>query len=307
LGEIEAVAGTRITPHLARPGNLSYLRNRVYPDRAALARRTDPLRPLLQELKPQEARKVREFQALQNRSLADAMVTLGFADIATSRRLVAAGAGAAPADLAARKIDEESVQKIGALFCDVHAVIPLQGGGLAVSSMPHPETVAVLRERLGADPELVADLPQAFFDFWRRMRSLRLAEGALTGHLASHSKLPAGTLARIKEMQRLVTDPADRLMLQMGMVSGETVHEALVATSGLRVWAQGNHVAALPPGIEALLAPGFAAKSGIRVVEASDGRVGLALRGLPSDQELLEVFQRCSGAAVRFRLEGEKA
>jgi hypothetical protein len=173
--------------------------------------------------------------------------------------------------------------------------------------MPHPEVTAMLRDKLGGSPQFVADLPQAFSDIWRRMRSLRLAESALTDHLAGKGQLPAGTLARIKEMQRLVTDPADRLILQLGMATPDTVHEALVATSGLRVWSGNNHAAALPPGIEALLAPGFAAKSGIHIVEAADGRVGFALRGLPSDDELLEVLQRCSGAMLRFRLEKEAA
>ena len=307
VGQVEAVSGVRITPHLARPGNISYLRNRAYPDRTPLVRRTDPLLPMLQELKPDEARRVREFQALQNRSLADAMVALGFSEVGQARTVVAAASGAVPIDLAASRIDETSVARIGALFCDVHGIIPLRDGGLAIGSMPHPEVTAVLRDKLGATPQFVADLPQAFSDLWRRMRSLRLAENALTDHLAGHGQLPAGTLARIKEMQRLVTDPADRLMLQLGMATPDTVHEALVATSGLRVWSGNNHAVALPPGIEALLAPGFAAKSGIHVVEAADGRVGFALRGLPSDEELLEVFQRCSGAMVRFRLGKESA
>jgi len=303
LGRIEAVAGTRVTPYLARPGNLGYLRNRVYPDRSPVVRRTDPLLPRLQDLRPDEARRVREFQALQNRSLADAMVALGLVETAAARALVAASAGAAPAELAACEIDETLVTKIGPLFCDVHGIIPLRPGGLAVASMPHPETTAVLRDRLGASPQFVSDLPQGFFDLWRRLRSLRLAETALTGHMASLGKLPAGTLARIKEMQRLVADPADRLMLQLGMATPAAVHESLVATSGLRVRSGNNHAAALPAGIEALLAPGFAVRSGIRIVEAADGRVGFGLRGLPSDDELLEIFQRCSGAMVWFRLE----
>ena len=303
VGQVEAVSGVRITPHLARPGNISYLRNRVYPDRAPLARRTDPLLPMMQGLKPAEARRVREFQALQNRSLGDAMVALGLANAGEVRELVAASAGATPFELAATEIDETLISKIGALFCDVHGVVPLQQGGVAVGSMPHPETSALLRDKLGASPQFVADLPQAFFDLWRRMRALRLAEAALTDHLASEGKLPAGTLARIKEMQRLVTDPADRLLLQLGIATHETVHESLVATSGLRVWSENGRATALPAGIESLLAPGFSVKSGIRIVEAVDGRVGLALRGLPSNDELLEVFQRCSGAMVRFRLE----
>lgn len=303
VGQVEAVSGVRITPHLARPGNISYLRNRVYPARAPLARRTDPLLPTMQGLKPAEARRVREFQALQNRSLGDAMVALGLADAGEVRELVAASAGATPFELAAAEIDETLISKIGALFCDVHGAIPLRQGGVAVGSMPHPETSALLRDKLGASPQFVADLPQTFFDLWRRMRALRLAETALTDHLASEGKLPAGTLARIKEMQRLVTDPADRLLLQLGIATRETVHESLVATSGLRVWSENGRATALPAGIESLLAPGFSVKSGIRIVEAVDGRVGLALRGLPSNDELLEVFQRCSGAMVRFRLE----
>ena len=301
---IEAVAGARITPHLARPGNISYLRNRAYPDSAPLVRRTDPLLSRLQELKPEEARRVREFQALQNRSLADAMVALGFVEVGEARGLVAAAAGASPADVAAGEIDESMAMKIGPLFCDVHGIVPLREGAMAIGSMPHPETTAILRDKLGTTPQFAADLPQAFFDLWRRMRALRLAEGALTDDLADRGKLPAGTLARIKEVQRLVTDPADRLMLQLGMATQETLHESLVATSGLRVWGESNHVAALPNGIGALLAPGFAAKAGIRIVEAADGRVGFGLRGLPSNDELLEVFQRCSGAMLRFRLEG---
>jgi adsorption protein B len=302
--EIEALAGGRVSPHLARPGNLRYLRNRVYPDRAPLVRRTDPLRPVLQDLKPDEARRVREFQALQNRSLADAMVALGFVEAGEARALVASAAGAAAADLSAAEIDEAMVARIGALFCDVHGIVPLRQGGLAIGAMPHPETAAVLRDQLGATPQFVSDLPQAFLDLWRRMRSRRLAEAALTDNLAGRGQLPAGTLARIKEMQRLVSDPADRLLQQLGMATPESVHAALVATSGLRVWAESNHIAAPPNGLEALLAPGFAAKSGLRIVEAADGRVGFGLRGLPSDDELLEIFQRCAGAMVRFRLEG---
>ena len=303
VSEVEAVSGVRITPHLARPGNISYLRNRVYPDRAPLARRTDPLLPMLQELKPAEARRVREFQALQNRSLGDALVALGLANVEEVRALVAASAGATPVELAAAEIDEALVSKIGPLFCDVHGIVPLRQGGIAVGSMPHPETSALLRDKLGASPHFVADFPQAFVDLWRRMRALRLAESALTDHLAGAGKLPAGTLARIKEMQRLVTDPADRLLLQLGIATHETVHESLVATSGLRSWSENGRPAALPAGIESLLAPGFSAKAGIRIVEAVDARVGLGLRGLPSNDELLEVFQRCSGAMIRFRLE----
>ena len=304
VGEIEALAGSRITPHLARPGNIRYLRNRVYPDRTALVRRTDPLRALLQDLKPEEARQVREFQALQNRSLADAMVALGFTEPTAARALTAASAGAVPVELAGQEIDEDLLKNIGPLFCDVHGIIPLRTGAVAVVSMPHSESISMLRDKLGKNPELVADLPEAFFELWRRMRALRLAETALTDYLADQGKLATGTMARVKEMQRLVSDPADRLMVQLGMATRESVYEALVATSGLRIWPEGVQATARPPGIDALLAPGFAQKSGIRIVEAADGRISFSLRGLPASEELLEVFQRCSGAMLRFRLEG---
>jgi hypothetical protein len=305
VAEIEDVAGVRIIQHLARPGNLRYLRNRIYPDQTALVRRTDPLLAPLQELRPDDARRVREFQALQNRSLADAMVMLGFIGADAARTLVAGSFGATPVELASREIDETLVRKIGPLFCDVHGIIPLREGGWAVSSMPHPETVSTLREKLGTSPAFVADLPRTFHDLWLRLRALRLAESVLTDHLAAQGKLPAGTMARITEMQRLVSDPADRLMVQIGLVTRETVRESLVATSGLRLRPEAPRGQSLPRGIESLLAPGFAAKSGIRIVEASDGRVGFGLQGLPASDELLEVFQRCSGAMVSFRLEGK--
>jgi hypothetical protein len=187
----------------------------------------------------------------------------------------------------------------------MHGIIPLRAGAVAVVSMPHSESISMLRDKLGKNPELVADLPEAFFELWRRMRALRLAETALTDYLAEHGKLATGTMARIKEMQRLVSDPADRLMVQLGIATHESVHEALVATSGLRAWPEGGRATARPRSIEALLAPGFAEKSGISIVEAAEGRVGFGLRGLPASEELLEVFQRCSGAMLRFRLEEE--
>ena len=304
VGEIEAMAGIRVTPHLARPGNLAYLRNRIYPDQAPVVRRADPLLPLLQELKPEDARRVREFQALQNRSLADALVALGFADAPAARALVAAAAGAAPAELAARAIDEALVRKIGPLFCDVHGIVPLSPGVIAVQSMPHPATTAFLREKLKTNPDLVADLPGAFLDLWRRMRDLRLAEGAFVDDLVARGKLSAGIVTRVKEMQRLVSDPADRILLQLGVIAPDAVHDSLAATSGLGVWGAHHRGAARPRGIEALLAPGFARRTGINIVEATDGRVGFSLGGLPGSDDLMEVFQRCAGAMVRFRLEG---
>jgi hypothetical protein len=210
-------------------------------------------------------------------------------------------------ELAGQEIDEGLLKNIGPLFCDVHGIIPLRAGAVAVVSMPHSESISMLRDKLGKNPELVADLPEAFFELWRRMRALRLAETALTDYLAEQGKLASGTMARVKEMQRLVSDPADRLMVQLGMATRESVYEALVATSGLRIWPEGVQATARPPGIDALLAPGFAQKSGIGIVEAADGRISFSLRGLPASEELLEVFQRCSGAMLRFRLEGAVA
>lgn len=302
--EIEAVAGATVAARLARPSNLAYLRNRVYPDHTALARRPDPLFPLLQELKPQDARRVREFQATQNRSLADAMVALGFADAAQARGLVAASAGATPEEFSRRKIDEALVIAFGPLFCDVHGVIPLLDGGIAVQSMPHPETTAALRDKLGTTPALCADLPPAFLDLWRGMRSRRLAEHAFIEYLLDNGKLSEELVARVRTMQTLVSDPADRLMVQLGLVGRDTIREALAATSGLRPWPEPAGEATEPPGIQALLAPGFAKRSGIFLVEAGAGRAGFGLRSLPTSEDLLEIFDRCAGAAFRFRLDG---
>jgi len=106
---------------------------------------------------------------------------------------------------------------------------------------------------------------------------------------------------RVKKMQRLIEGPADRLLLQLGLVNKKQLFQAMRQTSGLEVAQAGD----APIGLEAeeLLAPGFAARSGIVIHQIRDDGITFRLTNLPSENDLIEVTERCAGMPVSFKIQ----
>jgi hypothetical protein len=282
---------------LLRPTNFLFLRNHAYPRRAGLNPRPEPLMDVWEKLE-NGRREVREFQCIRNRSLADALVECGAVPPLEARRGVARELHAMPASLARAGIDDVRLGQMGALFCEVHGLVPLAGGGVAIRERLHPEVAALLQSRCGADLPLAADLPSAHFALWRQMLKRKMAEDDLIGQLLRDRAITGDHVRRVREMQKLLSDPADRLLVQLGAVTRERVLYALMVVSGLPLddTSQPIKSSAL------LLPPALSRSSHLGVLAAENDLVVIGLCGLPTADELAEITQRFVGVSLVYRL-----
>jgi hypothetical protein len=105
---------------------------------------------------------------------------------------------------------------------------------------------------------------------------------------------------RIQNMNRLVSKPMDRLLVQLGLANRKQVFSALRRSGGVDVAGDKEH--RCPPGCEGLLAPEFSTRTGAVVHRLDGDGVVFRLSGMLTRAELEEVFERCDGWPVRFEL-----
>ena len=192
------------------------------------------------------------------------------------------------------------IKALGPLFCELHGVLPMLDGTVAVRTPVHPAIAARIRRILGTDAPFVANSSPGFQKAWRKFESLHLSQGALLEQLVEAGILSKDNLERIQSMNRLVHSPLDRLLVQLGLANRKQVFNALRRVGGVDAAADNDHRAA--PGSDGLLAPGFSSRTGVIVHRLDSDGVVLRLSGMLSPEELGEIFERCAGSPLRFEL-----
>ena len=136
---------------------------------------------------------------------------------------------------------------------------------------------------------------------WHDFMVLQFSQDFLMENLVESKVLLSDHAVRVKKMQRLIEGPADRLLVQLGLVNKKQLFQAMRQTSGLEV----AQAADAPIGLEAeeLLAPGFAARSGIIIHQIRDDGITFRITNLPSENDLIEVTERCVGMPVSFKIQ----
>jgi bacteriophage N4 adsorption protein B len=298
LKSIAETEGARTVAVLIRPTNFTSLRNEVYGRGVPGPAIRDPFGPFLGTLDTADRRRVREFAMLRRRPTGEAVAALGLLAPAEVRVITAEWLDAEPVDFSKVTLGIALLNRLGPLFCEVHGLLPLNNGALGIMNPVHPAVEAMIGAKLGFSIPFCADTPEAFLGLWNDMARLGFAQDALLRHLVEAGAIDEENAARVRSMQRLVEDPVDRLLLQLGMVSRERVDTALRATSGLEA----------PEGAdgsldgEGLLAPGFPERTGIAVRRVRDTGITLRLSGIPRTADIREIAERFAGTPLEFQL-----
>jgi hypothetical protein len=297
---VAEIAGAPIEARLLRPSNLSTLRNIIYPARLLDGQPRHPLNDDFQALSENDRRRVREFQMTRSRTQADAMISLRLISPEKVRRLVAGDLGVTEADFSRLTISVSLIKALGAVFCEVHGLIPLSNGTIAITNPIHPASVSRIREILGSEVSFCADTPPAFAKIHHDLAALRFGEDSLIEYFVDAGELTREHAVRIRDMRRLISGPVDRLLIQLGLVKQPKVLKALRAISGL---ATANGIDK-PAGLEAeeLLSPGFSQRTGVAVHQIRDSGITFRISGLLSETDLHEITERCAGMPLEFQL-----
>jgi len=301
LGEIAAIFGAPVEARLIPPSNFISLRNTIYPRRVLQSQPLCPLEGVFQALSASDQRKVREFQMTRRRTLSDAMMHLGFIPATEVRRHYSESLGIEAADFTKLTLSISIMRTLGPLFCEVHGLLPLNDGSIGVMNPIHPDTIARIQGLLGSAIPFRVDTPSAFMKMWHDFMVLQFSQDFLMENLVESKVLLSDHAVRVKKMQRLIEGPVDRLLVQLGLVNKKQLFQAMRQTSGLEVAQAGD----APIGLEAeeLLAPGFAARSGIVIHQIRDDGITFRLTNLPSESDLIEVTERCAGMPVSFKIQ----
>ncbi|MFY8267856.1 MAG: glycosyltransferase [Terrimicrobiaceae bacterium] len=303
LQAIAEIMGSPVEARLLRPVNLGSLRNSLYATRVLGSQPRNPVEDAFRELSPANQRRVREFQMLRMRSMADAMTTLRLISPEKVRRLIAEDLGVAEAEFAKLTLSVSLITSLGAFFCESHGLVPLNNGTIAILNPVHPGVEAHVRGILGNEVGFCADTPAAFHTLWHDFLALRFSESALIDTLVETDELTPDHASRIRNMRRLISSPVDRLILQLGLVSRKKMIHALRHTTGLQPAAADG--ATHGPETEELLAPGFSKRAGVAVQRIRDAGITFRVEGLITENDLRTLMERCAGMPLQFELKPE--
>jgi bacteriophage N4 adsorption protein B len=289
-----------VEPVLVRPSNLHRLRHRIYPRLALRSAASDPLAGFLQSLSSGDLGRLREFQGRSGGDEAAALAALRLASAEELRDLFARAWRAEPADLRSKSLSLSLLRALGPLFCEVHGLLPLHDGSIAVRGPLHPGVAARVRAILGNEAAFRADTPSGFDSAWRKFETLQAASNALLDQLVAEGDLSRENSERIRTMRRVVAGPVDRLLIQFGLVKRPRLLAALRRAGGVETASDTDHHG--DAAAAALLAPGFSRRAGVVVSDLSPDGATLRLDGLLAAADLEEVHARCEGLPVRFEL-----
>ena len=301
LQSVAEIVGVPLQPCLFRPSNFSALRNAIYPARLLGGQLHQPLAEEFNSLSEQDRQRVRQFQMTRSRSLADAMLGLRLISPEKVRRLVAGDLGVAEADFSRLTISVSLIKALGAIFCELHGLVPLSNGTIGISNPVHPGVDAHVRDILGNEVPFCADTPPALAKIRNDLAKLRFGEDALVEYFVDAGQLTRDHAVRIRDMRRLIASPVDRLLVQLGLVKQAEVIKALRQISGLSTAAE----IAQPAGLEAeeLLSPGFSERTRVVVHHIRDTGITFRVGGLLAQADLQEICERCAGMPVQFQID----
>lgn len=295
---VEQLLGASISACLLPPTNLASIRDEIYPGRI-LGRRRIACEVLLDSLDTRTRRSVRETQMSLRCPLAEALERLSIVPHEELRQINALAHGSEPVDTSELTIGIPLLRTLSPLFCELHGILPLNNGGLAINHPLHPDTAARVRDILGDAATFQSDTPMAFAALWRDFTALRFSQDALVEHLLSVEILSIANAQRIREARRLLSEPVDRVLIRLSLATPRQIFHAIRSTSSLDIAGE-----SLPPvdSIRDILAEDHRERSGIQPTQADATGVSFQTARLPSPEDSLEIMRRCNGVSWKFEL-----
>jgi len=295
---VERHVAKRIEALLITPSNLLSLCDEMYP--ARLLKNDRPMfQSLLDCLRDEQKRAARTFQMLHRVSLGEAIERTGATPPSEIREINALALQAEPVSLEPLTLSIPLIKTLTPLFCELHGILPLSNGTLAINNPPHPDTIDRIHDILGDAAIFQCDTPAAFSKLWRDFTSLRFSQDALLEHLLSVEILSIANAERIREARRLLSEPLDMVLLRLGLASPRQVFHAIRSTSALDIAespANGFHE------LEGILSEEHRACSGITPGTACSKGVTFHTSRLPMPEDSTEIMRRCNGIPWKFEL-----
>lgn len=291
----------QVTPRLFSPSNFNALCDGIYPARVLQPLRI-PFKPLFESLAPETRRTIRETQMTRRCQLGEALELLSVRTPQEIREINALALGAEPVDTSELTLGIPLLRTLTPLFCELHGILPLNNGALAVNHHLHPATLEKIREILGDAAVLQSDTPAAFSRLWQEFTALRFSQDALVEHLLSVETLSFANAQRIREARRLLAEPLDRVLLRLSLATPRQIFHAIRSTSALDVDRN-------PPlrdhGVQDILSADQRMHSGIAPHQADSHGVTFHTARLPNPADPGEIMRRCDGIPWSFQLAPE--
>jgi hypothetical protein len=295
---IEKKLGEVVIPRLIPPSNLASLCDEIYPERIFGHRRI-PFKALLDSLDTKGQRSAREIQMRNRCSLGEALQKLSIRTDEELREINALAIGTEPTDLSTLTLGMPLLRTLTPLFCELHGILPLSNGALAINHTLHSDTNASILNILGSTTIFQSDTPSAFSKLWKDFTALRFSQDIFLDHLLSVEILSIANAERIREARRLLKEPLDRVLLRLGLANSQQIFHAIRTTSELEIADQSE---SKTPPIEGILSLEQSARSGIVVNKISRMGVTCHTARLPSPTDPCEIMRRCDGIPWKFEL-----
>lgn len=297
LRAAEQHLGCTILPRLITPSNLASLCDTIYPGRVLRHRRI-PFQPLFDSLDQPTRRSVREIQMSQRVSIGSALERLAVLPRHELREINALACGAAPADTADSTLGIPFLRTLTPLFCELHGILPLNNGAIAINHPPHPETTAKIHDILGDAVSFQCDTPEAFSSLWNDFTALRFSQDALLEHLLGLEIISIANAERLREARKLLGEPIDKVLLRLALASPCQIFHAIRSTSTLDI--AGNDAPA--DCIEDILTDDQRTHTGMKPFSGSPTGVVFHTTRLPSPHDSMLIMRRCEGVPWKFEL-----
>ncbi|MCX6895972.1 MAG: hypothetical protein NTZ16_10840 [Verrucomicrobia bacterium] len=293
--------GQTIEAVLARPENIKFVRNRVYPRLVLPPSRMEAALGRFQEAAQAEPASFLEAlinQHATRRSLPDVLVDLALLDPATSRKLWAEVLGCPPWETKEFKLDRDAYRKFGVGYWWLHRMLPAGNGRALTAAVPHPQSAQWLNAKLGPTA-LAAELPDKL-ELAARVSGIELdSDQALVDRLVTNGALAKNAAPDVKIFRELIADPIPKWLLMQNMVTEEQLHQAFLEVANLPVaetWQEAEVRRLLP-----ILPPGFAVENHCYPLQESNGALRIGLAQMPSAQVLQEIYDRLAGYPICFQ------
>ncbi len=298
LKSLERHFQASVSARLFSPSNFTALCDGIYPARV-LQRRRIPFQPLFESLDPGTRRSIREAQMTRRCTLGEALELLSLRTPQEIREINALALGADPVDTSELTLGIPLLRTLTPLFCELHGILPLNNGALAVNHHLHSSTSKKIHDILGDAAVFQSDTPAAFSRLWREFTALRFSQDALVEHLLSVEILSIANAQRIREARRLLAEPLDRVLIRLSLATPRQIFHAIRSTSALDV---AGDFTSQDEGVVDILAADHRKHSGISPRRAGSSGVTFHTARLPYPADTGEIMRRCDGVPWNFEL-----
>jgi hypothetical protein len=297
LVQISQRLGAPVQAVLARPSNIAFARDLVYPTLVLPSRSESVYLHRFQQSAhiPSEVfLETLSTQHLSHQSLPDVMISSGLLKEPQARRIWAEMLDCAAVDSSEFKVNQDLYSEVGPAFWWFHRLVPLNWDNIAAAAPPHPLVKHWLANKMGARADFVAELPS------KVELALKLdPDQLLILHLTGKGLLKPDDLPKLEAVRSLILDPLPKLLTMQKLVTEEQLHQAFLEICQLPAadpW-KAEEVQRLRP----VLPPGFAEENGCYLLAEGHGGVRLGLTQMLSAQTLREIHNRLRGYPIFFQ------